>query len=181
MKKENENVNEEEIHTEEEKTNAKPPKKDGCPNAAENGEENGAPGSDGVHAAEIADRYIRLLAEYDNYRKRSEKEKSETYRAGMAFAVTAFLPLLDNLDRALLYEPENEGAKLICKQVKDIFEKLGVEEIISDGAPFDPEFHNAVAHEEDPGAGENLVAETFQKGYAFCGKMIRHAVVKVVN
>ncbi len=130
---------------------------------------------------ELNDKYIRLYAEYDNYRKRSEKEKGESYQAGMIFTVTQFIPLLDNLDRALAYEPENEGLKLICKQLREIFEKLGVEEINADGQNFDPNLHNAVMHEEDAEKGENLVVQTFQKGYSVNGKIVRHAVVKVVN
>ncbi len=130
---------------------------------------------------ELNDRYIRLCAEYDNYRKRSEKEKSESYQAGIISAVSLFVPLLDNLDRALSFEPENEGMKLICKQVMDIFKNLGIEEIETDGKTFDPLLHNAVMHEEDTEKGESLVSQTFQKGYTLNGKIIRHAVVKVVN
>lgn len=129
----------------------------------------------------FADRYIRICAEYDNYRKRSEREKGESFHSGMTMAVMAFLPLLDNLDIALSYEPENQGLKLICDQARGVFEKLGVTEIESDGKNFDPNLHNAVMHEEDAESGENLVAQTFQKGYMFGDKVIRHASVKVVN
>ncbi|MDD4125860.1 MAG: nucleotide exchange factor GrpE [Eubacteriales bacterium] len=131
--------------------------------------------------AELNEKYIRLYAEYENYRKRSEKEKSESFQAGIISAVSAFVPLLDNLDRALTFEPENEGLILLCKLVNEIFDKLGIKEIEADGKPFDPNLHNAIMHEEDPEKGENTVSLTFQKGYTLNGKIIRHAVVKVVN
>ena len=130
---------------------------------------------------EIKDKYIRVCAEYENYRKRSEKERVDSYVDGMTNAVKALLPVMDNLDRAIAFEPENEGVKMIVKQITDSFTKLGVAEIESDGKPFDPEFHNAIMHEEDPEKGENIVSQTFQKGYTLNGKIIRHAMVKVVN
>ncbi|NLN55919.1 MAG: nucleotide exchange factor GrpE [Clostridiales bacterium] len=130
---------------------------------------------------ELNDKFIRLYAEYDNYRKRTEKEKAELFQAGLVSAIEMFIPLLDNLERALSFEPENEGLILLCKLVKDTFDKLGVSEIESDGKTFDPELHNAVMHEEDSEKGENIIVQTFQKGYTLNGKVIRHAVVKVVN
>ena len=130
---------------------------------------------------EIKDKYVRVCAEYENYRKRSEKERVDSYVDGMTNAVKALLPVMDNLDRAIAFEPENEGVKMIVKQITDSFTKLGVAEIESDGKPFDPEFHNAIMHEEDPEKGENIVSQTFQKGYTLNGKIIRHAMVKVVN
>ncbi len=130
---------------------------------------------------EMKDKYIRICAEYENYRKRSEKEKLDSYIDGMTNAVKALLPVMDNLDRAISFEPENEGVRMITKQITDSFTKLGVAEIESDGKPFDPELHNAIMHEEDPEQGENIVSQTFQKGYTLNGKIIRHAMVKVVN
>jgi molecular chaperone GrpE len=130
---------------------------------------------------ELNDKYIRLYAEYENYRKRSEKEKSESYQSGLTDTVSLFIPLLDNLDRALSFEPENEGLKILYKQITGVFTKLGIEEIETEGKSFDPQVHNAVMHEEDPEKGENLISQTFQKGYSLNGKVIRHAVVKVVN
>ena len=127
------------------------------------------------------DKYVRLYAEYDNYRKRSAKEKTDAYTDAYATAVKAFLPLLDNLERALEYEKDNEGFRMIVKQMNDIFDKLGVKEIESDGKEFDPNLHNAIIHEDDPEKGENLVLQTLQKGYTMNGKVIRHAMVKVVN
>ena len=130
---------------------------------------------------ELKDKYLRVCAEYDNYRKRTDKEKGDSYSAGIAYAAKLMLPVLDNLERALSYDAENEGVKLIAKQIGEAFEKLGVQEIESDGKPFDPELHNAVMHEEDEERDESVVAQTFQKGYTLGGKVIRHAMVKVVN
>ncbi len=127
------------------------------------------------------DKYLRLYAEYENFRKRSAKEKTDTYNDAFTDVVTSFLPLLDNLERALQYEPENQGFIMITKQLNDIFAKLGVEEIKSDGEEFDPNLHNAIAHEDDEEKGENIITQTFQKGYTLNGKVIRHAVVKVCN
>ena len=130
---------------------------------------------------ELNDKYLRVCAEYDNYRKRTDKEKGDSYSAGIAFSAKTLLPVLDNLERALAYDAENEGVKLIAKQISDSFAKLGIEEIESDGKPFDPELHNAVMHEEDPEKEESVIVQTFQKGYTLNGKVLRHAMVKVVN
>lgn len=130
---------------------------------------------------ELNDKYLRLYAEYDNFRKRSAKEKADAYSDARIDVVKAFLPLLDNLERALEYEGDNEGFRIIVKQMNEIFEKLAVKPIESDGVGFDPNFHNAIMHEENPDMGENIVAQTFQKGYTMNEKVIRHAMVKVVN
>lgn len=130
---------------------------------------------------ELNDKYLRLYAEYDNFRKRSAKEKADAYSDARIDVVKAFLPLLDNLERALEYESDNEGFRIIVKQMNEIFEKLAVKPIESDGVGFDPNFHNAIMHEENPDMGENIVAQTFQKGYTMNEKVIRHAMVKVVN
>ena len=127
------------------------------------------------------DQYLRLYAEYENFRKRSEKEKTDCYTAAYADALTAFLPLLDSLAQALQFSPEDEGIKALVKQQNDILAKLGITEIESDGAPFDPNFHNAIMHEENPDVGENVVVQTFQKGYMRGEKVLRHAMVKVAN
>jgi len=127
------------------------------------------------------DRYIRLYAEYDNFRKRSAKEKTDAYSDAYSNVVNSFLPLMDNLERALEYEKDNEGVNMIIKQMKDIFDKLGVKVIESDGAQFDPNLHNAIAHEDDPEKGESVITQTFQKGYTLNDKVIRHAMVKVAN
>ena len=125
---------------------------------------------------DLKDKYVRVCAEYDNYRKRTDKEKG-----GISYSVKMLLPVLDNLDRALAFDPENEGVKMIIKQINESFAKLGVEEIESDGKKFDPELHNAVMHEEDPEKEESVVVQTFQKGYMLGGKVLRHAMVKVAN
>lgn len=127
------------------------------------------------------DQYLRLYAEYENFRKRSEKEKTDCYTAAYADALTAFLPLLDSMAQAQQFSPEDEGIRALVKQQNDILAKLGITEIESDGATFDPNFHNAIMHEENPEVGENVVVQTFQKGYMRGEKVLRHAMVKVAN
>jgi molecular chaperone GrpE len=131
--------------------------------------------------AEYDDRYLRLAAEYDNYRKRSVKEKSDAYADAYIDAVKAILPLADSLDKALEFSPDDDGIKALYKQFSDILAKIGVTPIESDGKEFDPNLHNAIMHDEDDSLGENIVSQTFQKGYLFGEKVIRHAMVKVVN
>ncbi len=130
---------------------------------------------------ETKDKYLRVVAEYDNYRKRSIKEKSDAYSDAYADALKAFLPLADSLMQAMAFDPEGQGIKALCKQFSDILTKLGVTEIESDGAQFDPNLHNAIMHEEDDSVGENTVVQTFQKGYKLGEKVIRPAMVKVAN
>ena len=127
------------------------------------------------------DRFLRLAAEYDNYRKRTTKEKSEAYADAYCDAVKAVLPLADALDNALAFTPDDEGIKALSKLFTDIIAKLGVSQIESDGKEFDPKYHNAIMHEDDESMGENIVSQTFQKGYTLGEKVIRHAMVKVVN
>ena len=131
------------------------------------------------------DKYLRLAAEYDNYRKRTAKEKESTYADAKLDTVKPFLEVLDNLDRGLAQfeegDPHRQGMELICKQFRAVLEKLGVTEIDAAGQPFDPEKHNAVMHVEDEAFGENTVAEVFQKGYQLGDKVIRFAMVKVAN
>ncbi len=134
-----------------------------------------------VQLAESNDKYLRLAAEYENYRKRSAKEKSDAYNDAYSDAIKALLPLADSLDKALEFNPEDDGIKALCKLLTDTFAKIGVTPIESDGAEFDPNLHNAIMHEEDDTLGENVVAQTFQKGYLLGEKVIRHAMVKVVN
>lgn len=131
--------------------------------------------------AEANDKYLRLAAEYDNYRKRTAKEKSDAYNDAYIDAVKAILPLADSLDKAIQFTPDDEGIKAITKQLKDIFTKIGVSEIESDGKEFDPNLHNAIMHEENEELGENVVTQTFEKGYKLGEKIIRHAMVKVAN
>lgn len=130
---------------------------------------------------ETKEKYLRLLAEYENYRKRSQKEKSDAYTDAYSTAITSFLPLIDNLERAQEFEKDNEGLKIIVKQLEDILKGIGVASIDSDGKNFDPNFHNAIMHDEDDNGEENMIVQTLQKGYMFGDKVIRHAMVKVIN
>ncbi len=134
---------------------------------------------------ELQDKYMRLAAEYDNFRKRSAKEKELTYSDAFAHAVSGMLPIIDNIERAAQFaidESEmSKGILMLKKQCIEAFEKMGVKAMESDGAEFNPEFHNAVMHEEDDSENKNIVSETFQKGYMYGDKVIRHAMVKVLN
>ncbi len=130
---------------------------------------------------ETKTKYIAVCAEYENFRKRSAKEKEELYSGAVASVVTSFLPLLDNIERALSYSPDDEGLKALRKQLDEIFASLGVTEMQTDGAQFDPNLHNAIMHEENPELGENVITQTFAKGYAIGDKVLRHAMVKVAN
>ena len=131
--------------------------------------------------AEKNDQYLRLYAEYENFRKRSEKEKTDCYNTAYGDALGAFLPLIDSMSQALQFAPEDEGIKALSKQLSDILTKLNITEIESDGAQFDPNVHNAIMHEENPDLGENVVSQTFQKGYKRGDKVLRCAMVKVAN
>ena len=131
--------------------------------------------------AEKNDQILRLAAEYDNYRKRTEKEKGECYVSAYGDALKAFLPLLDVLYQAQQYSPEDPGIAALVKQAEDILAKLGIRPMETDGAAFDPVFHNAVMHEENPEYGENVVVQTFQRGYLLGDRVLRPAMVKVAN
>lgn len=132
-----------------------------------------------------SDAYLRLLAEYDNYRKRSQKEKDNLYGEVRADVVTKFLPVYDNLMRALNQGTEDEayrkGVEMIMNQFCTTLQKLGVEKIEALGAKFDPTLHNAVMHVEDAEKGENEIVEVFQEGFKLGDKVIRFAMVKVAN
>ena len=132
-----------------------------------------------------SDAYVRLLAEYDNYRKRSQKEKDSLYADIKADTVTKFLPVYDNLVRALKQGTEDEayrkGVEMIMNQFCSTLEKLGVTKTDSLGQKFDPKFHNAVMHVEDDEKGENEIVEVFQDGFMLGDKVIRFAMVKVAN
>ncbi|NLJ94495.1 MAG: nucleotide exchange factor GrpE [Clostridiaceae bacterium] len=138
----------------------------------------------------LNDKYVRLVAEYDNFRKRSRKEKDALYNASLIDVCKAWLPVLDNLDRAIealdkLESSESkqmsEGIEMVRKQAYETMEQLGVSEIKSLGEPFDPEFHEAVAHVENPEYGENEIFEVVKKGYIKDDTVIRHSVVCVAN
>ena len=134
---------------------------------------------------DVNDKYMRTLAEYDNYRKRTVKEKESIYPEAKATVAEKFLAVADNLDRALGAAVEKdsfyEGVEMVKKQLDEVFKALGVEEIRSVGESFDPAFHNAVMHIEDENAGENIIVEEFQKGYRIGDRVIRHSMVKVAN
>ena len=140
--------------------------------------------TDAALAAE-KDKYLRLAAEYDNYRRRSQKEKENVYSDGKADTVLQLLPVYDNLARALKAECSDpnfyKGVEMTMTQLLGIFEKLGVTPIEAEGQPFDPAEHNAVVHVEDEAMGENIVVEEFQKGFKLNDKVIRFAMVKVAN
>ena len=136
--------------------------------------------------ASVKDQYTRLGAEYDNYRKRTTKEKDNIYQDAKADTIKAFLAVYDNLERAAAAEggedsPHKKGLEMIFAQFKDILAKQGVTEIEAKGQPFDPEKHNAVMHIDDENYGENEVAQVFQAGFAMGDKIIRHAIVQVAN
>lgn len=135
--------------------------------------------------AEQEDKFLRLCAEYDNFRKRTQKEKEGIYADATAKAVSALLPVYDNLERALKQETADEaykkGVEMTMAGLRKAFESLGVTEIDAAGAPFDPNIHNAVMHVEDETLGENTVAEVFQAGFMLGEKVIRFAMVKVAN
>ena len=131
------------------------------------------------------DKYLRLCAEYDNFRKRSQKEKDAIYADVRANTLTSFLPVYDNLVRALNQPTEDEaykkGVEMIMAQFKATMEKLGVTEMDCLGQKFDPAFHNAVMHVDDEEKGENEIVEVFQQGFMLGDKVIRFAMVKVAN
>ena len=136
-------------------------------------------------AARQEEKYLRLAAEYDNFRKRTAKEKEAIWNDAKADAALAFLPVYDNLERALKQETADEaykkGVEMTMNQLKTVLEKLGITEIEALGQPFDPALHNAVMHIEDENFGENTVAEVFQAGFRLGDKVVRFAMVKVAN
>jgi len=131
------------------------------------------------------DKYLRLLAEYDNFRKRSQKEKDELYTVIRAETVSKFLPVYDNLERALNQPTADDaykkGVEMTMGGLIEVMEKLGVTAFGDVGDPFDPNMHNAVMHCEDEALGENVLAEVFQKGFRLGEKVVRFAMVRVAN
>ena len=131
------------------------------------------------------DAHLRLAAEYDNFRKRTTKEKEASYSGGKADAVEKLLPVYDNLERALNQPTEDEaykkGVEMTMNQLVSIFAGLGVEIFGNVGDDFDPNFHNAVMHTEDEAFGENTICQVFQKGFKLGDKIIRFAMVQVAN
>ena len=149
------------------------------------GEKKEEPSSPAEELKGANDRYLRLLAEYDNYRKRSQKEKDSLYADIKSDTVAKFLPVYDNLVRALAQSTEDEayrrGVEMIMTQFNTTLEKLGATRIESLGQKFDPSLHNAVMHVEDEEKGENEIVEVFQDGFMMGEKVIRFAMVKVAN
>ena len=136
--------------------------------------------------SEQQDKFLRLAAEYDNYRKRTAKEKEGIYADAKIETLTAMLPVYDNLERALAQfgdddSPHRKGVEMIFTQFKESLAKLGVSPIEAIGQPFDPEKHNAVMHIEDESVGENTVVEVLQQGFTLGDKVLRFAIVKVAN
>ena len=152
---------------------------------------------DSARIKELEDRYVRLFAEYDNFRKRTAKEKEDLYSSAVVEVTKQWLSVLDNIDRALdaartaaaedgeVDETEDkmlQGLELIKKQAQDVLAKINVTEIECErGTAFDPNLHEAVMHTEDDSLGENEVAQVFQKGYILKDRVVRHAVVQVAN
>ena len=137
---------------------------------------------------ELNDKIIRQMAEFDNFRKRSEREKSQMFEIGAKSIVEKLLPVLDNFERGLAslndeqkQDPFAQGVEKIYKQLFTSLEEAGVKPIEAVGCEFNPDFHNAVMHIEDENLGENIVAEEFQKGYMYKESVVRHSMVKVAN
>lgn len=137
---------------------------------------------------DLTDRVRRTMAEFDNFRKRTEKEKSAMYEIGARDIVERILPVIDNFERGLATVPEEakgspfaEGMEMIYKQLLKTLEEAGVKPIEAVGQPFDPNFHNAVMHIEDDSLGENVVAQELQKGYLYRDTVVRHSMVQVAN
>ena len=131
------------------------------------------------------DQYLRLAAEYDNFRKRSQKEKDNIYRDAQADTIGKFLSVFDNLERAAEQHTEDEaykkGVEMTLNGLRDVMKNLGVEEFGESGEPFDPNRHNAVMHIERDDLGESVIAQVFQKGFAVVDRVIRFAMVQVAN
>lgn len=137
---------------------------------------------------ELTDRLTRQMAEFDNFRKRTEKEKSQMYEIGAKDIIEKILPVVDNFERGIAAVPEDEkanpfaeGMEKIYKQLMTTLEEIGVKPIEAVGQEFDPDFHNAVMHVEDEEVGENIITEEFQKGYLYRDSVVRHSMVKVAN
>ena len=141
--------------------------------------------------SDIKDRYMRLLAEYDNFRRRTQREREGLYTDAVADVTKEWLLVMDNVERAIVFagaaqqektDTVSEGMAMIYKQASEVLSKLGVEEIPSDiGTPFDPNLHAAVAHIEDDSLGEQCIAQIFLKGYRKGDRVIRHSLVQVAN
>lgn len=134
---------------------------------------------------ELNDRYKRMLAEFENYKKRSQKERESIYGMITGDVVATMLPIMDNLEKAAIAKTEDvnyqEGVKLVVRQFSDSLKRLGLEEIEAIGTRFNPEFHEAVSHIEDSTKGEQEIVEEYRKGYKIGNKVVRHSMVIVAN
>jgi molecular chaperone GrpE len=141
--------------------------------------------------SELKDRYLRLLAEYDNFRKRTQKERESLYADAVAEIAKEWLPVIDNVERAMCFPIDDsqetaqkvaEGVKMIHRQIQEVFAKFGITEIdCAEGTCFDPNLHEAVLHIEDGELGDQCIAQVFQKGYRTADRVLRYSVVKVAN
>ncbi len=174
-------INSEEINSQDLKSEKQPEKETEEPKQAKEAEKP----SPAEEMAALNDKYLRLCAEYDNFRKRSQRERDSLYADIKADTLKKFLPVYDNLVRALEQPTADEayrrGVEMIMSQFNSTMEKLGVSEIESLGKKFDPSLHNAVMHVDDEEKGENEIVEVFQKGFKMGDKVIRFAMVKVAN
>lgn len=137
---------------------------------------------------ELSDKLLRQMAEFDNFRKRTEKEKSAMYEIGAKSVIEKLLPIIDNFERGFLAVAEEDkedafvtGMEMVYKQLMTMLEGIGVKPIEALGKEFNPDFHNAVMHVEDDTVGENIVVEEFQKGYTYRDSVVRYSMVKVAN
>lgn len=137
---------------------------------------------------ELNDKVVRQMAEFDNYRKRTEKEKQQMFETGAKSVIEKILPVVDNFERGFAALPEEEkgnafaeGMQMVYKQLMSELEKIEVKPIEAVGQEFDPNFHNAVMHVDDEEVGENVIVEEFQKGYTYRDTVVRHSMVKVAN
>ena len=187
-KEKKENLEEEKIQTEETSETSETAEAAEAAEAAEEPTEDKASDAE-TKVKEWEDKYMRLYAEYDNFQKRSKREKDARYADAVVDVVAEILPVADNLERALAVEVEGdeakkvlEGVRMVKKQMDDILAKLEVSEIAAVGEEFDPNVHNAVMHVEDENITDNTVVEEFMKGYRYKGdRVIRHSMVKVAN
>lgn len=189
-KKQQEEVKDEPVNTEDEKVPSEAEEKDKGKSSKSflKGSKNKELEAKEQKIQELTDRLMRTMAEFDNYRKRSEKEKAQMFDLGVRSLVEKLLPVIDNFERGLgSVDEENknnplvQGFNMIYKQLMTLMDEIGVKPIEAVGKEFDPNFHNAVMHGEDENLGENMVAEEFQKGYMYNDVVVRHSMVKVVN
>ena len=171
-----------------EENTAEAGKEEGCEGGSSEEESVRKPDKKDLQIQELNDRYVRLFAEFDNFRKRTETEKSGMFNEGEKTVLLKVLPLIDNFERALQNVPEEEkdspfadGIEKIYRSFMNLLKTLGVTPIEAVGNEFDANLHNAVMHVEDEEAGENIVVEEFQKGYMFRDKVLRYSMVKVAN